>query len=261
MATFDLPYCNSELCLRMDFIEPFGKTEWDVVPASVLEDLLRFLRENWSDFQRLIIHERAHVHAGAFLSREIYLGLKMYTRWFDSVNHIVEETIESTVAHIRRKAELARHIAEEIEFHWTHIIKENCPIISEVLNAPTELLTADERLKLAKESKDEETRSTEDREIMSFIKGTSLSERMKNFQVIQTCFDGLGGVNLAKYIQAAIELGLLSSRPPFKLMQKYWNVTGQHSAVSKYYSQSADTKFNPEDIEAVKGDFLSKLDS
>lgn len=244
----DLIEIEYTLDKKLSFIEPYI-TEWDEVNSSDLIQLCSYLQNEFSNFQRVLLSDTSNTNVAPII-KDIYYLLKKFTHWYISQ----ETTIDNEHSD---KSELVRNAIMLVEVLWVAYINEVYPQSDD----SGELLTAEERMQMVKELRQDNERDNDEKSLMLLFSGSERQEKIKRIEILQTLLNDTKGREAARYLEAAIQLGWLFKTPSFGLLQKYFGVKGTQGAISKYYSLSGGSMFLEDEIENSKSELVYKSEN
>lgn len=231
MTTHSIPAFYRSLNQKFQGIDPYVST-WDDIKLEQLLSIEVFLNESIETFQELVIIDKMNGYAASSIIISVHRTLKTFMAWAESlpteyINHPSDgDTKESRL----------REIALVIDFLWvTWLITEYEPVMREA-NANLVVLPIEEKTRISRENKEDASRDAHRKKLFECIIGTSPKERERIFNTLASLVDGKGGKELAPYLKAAIDLGLLSRTPDFPSMKTFWGITKTQPALSKYLS-------------------------
>lgn len=231
MTTHSIPAFYRSLSQKFQGIDPYVSS-WEDIKLEQLLSIEVFLNESIDAFQEMVIIDKMNGYAASSIIVNVHRTLKTFMAWAESlpteyINHSSEgDSKESRL----------REIALVIEFLWlTWLITEYEPVMKEA-NANLVVLPIEERTRISKEHKEENSRDERREKLFECIIGTTPKEREKIFNTLASLVNGKGGKDLAPYLRAAIDLNLLSRTPDFPAMKAFWGITKSQPALSRYLS-------------------------
>lgn len=221
------------------FITP-SRQDWRKVDIRLLEDLSIFLDDERNNFYTIlscISQPNGLVYASL---RNIFRNLHRFTAWYCGCAAQVIESANSEPEEYQVKAELMQKIALTIDATWHAYIKALCPAIVEDAALRKECLTTEEQKEYFLYTKREAVHDEEVYQLLDCFNDADPIDRNAKNEILADMLKGLGGVNAAFTVQAAIELKWLNRKPSFPLMQKYWGLAGSQQAFSNALSRGRD---------------------
>lgn len=207
---------------------------WEDVELSKLSELEVFLDEELVNFQNLVLKDKeAGYPASAFVSNV----RKTFNTFLSWVGGLPADYLNPTGTDAVKEISL-RNICLSLSCLWIPWLDSDYePIVKEAKLVPN-VMPIGNAAERAKSNREERiTKELRDK-LFSVIIGSSPEHKQRIYDAMKKLVARKGGKSLALYIQAAIDMGLLTWIPPFESMKKFWGVTKSQQSVSKLISKN-----------------------
>lgn len=233
MDNVTIPQFYTSLSNKCQGLDPLLMA-WEDVELSKLSELEVFLDEELVNFQNLVLKDKeAGYPASAFVSNV----RKTFNTFLSWVGGLPADYLNPTGTDAVKEISL-RNICLSLSCLWIPWLDSDYePIVKEAKLVPN-VMPIGNAAERAKSNREERiTKELRDK-LFSVIIGSSPEHKQRIYDAMKKLVARKGGKSLALYIQAAIDMGLLTWIPPFESMKKFWGVTKSQQSVSKLISKN-----------------------
>lgn len=250
---------NHEITSLVSFLHPLG-TSWEQVRMDSLENLMRYLQEERSNFLKLLTPDSSNCRLSIHLLKDIFRSLRKYTTWWCDNNDTIQKIIDCPDSPDLAKVSLAREIAYYLEIFWLEDLLEICEPLQKEEEFEPEYLTDEERNKNSLKIKEDENKAYDIAQLTACLNGSEGPERRYDlFEILAKVLKYQKGKATAHYLRAAYDLNWLIDVPTFKLIRKYWGVECQQSAISGRYDIIKGEGFEKKLLDSYKAELTVAL--
>lgn len=233
MNVSTIPHFYSALSRKFQGLDPY-LSGWEDVELSQLQDIEAFLEEGLADFQVMVMQDKVDYYPASSFVFNIRQTLKTFLQWTDQlpVKYLNPKSDGDA------KARTLREIILKIAFLWIPWLDSDYEPLIKDGKYEYQVLPLEQVIEKGKAERHEKIADKYRKCIFGVILGSNPQEKERIFNVLKKLVNGLGGVELAPYLQAAKELNLISNKPPFPAMEMFWGVTNTSAALSRYMTDN-----------------------
>lgn len=243
MECNSIPQFHATLYLMFRGFDPL-LTAWEEIELPQLNELETFLTDAIVPFQDLTLIDKQHGYPAASFVIKVRRIFDTFLLWSETLpQELLDPATEGD------KENSLRNICMLLSFLWIPWMETDYEPLAKQAQLVPKVMPIDEVREIAKKNRQEKELDTMRSKLFSVIVGSTPAERERIFDNLKSLVKGKGGKELALYIRAAINLGILTRIPPFECMKKFWGVTMSQQSLSRFINKT-DSALDEKDVES-----------